>query len=134
MTGLLLDTHAFFWWCTEDSRLPESVHAAIRDTKAPVFVSAVVPLELAIKQRLGKLTLPPEIAADTDSGIAATVEQASFQQLAISFRHAERVKSIPLLHRDPFDHLLIAQAQVEDLTIVTVDEAFRLYDVPVLWA
>ena len=134
MSGLLLDTHAFFWWCTEDPLLPESVRRVIRETDDPVYVSAVTPLEIAIKHRLGKLTLPPEIAADADAGIARTVEAASFKPLSIAFAHAEKVKSIPLHHRDPFDHLLIAQAVIETLTLVTRDRAFDLYDVPTLWA
>lgn len=134
MSGLLLDTHAFFWWCTEDIRLPKQVDRVIRGTDQPVYVSAVVPLELSLKQRLGKISLPPEIAESPGRGIADTVQEADFQELAITFRHAEQVKSIPLHHRDPFDHLLIAQAQVEGLTIVSIDEAFDRYDVPVLWA
>ena len=133
MSGLLLDTHVFFWWCTDDQRLTSGIRRVIQETSQAVYVSAVTAWEIALKQRLGKVSLPPDVAADPANGIARTLEAARFKPLAVSFGHAERVKTIPLHHRDPFDHLLIAQAQVEGLTVVSNDPAFGLYHVPTLW-
>jgi PIN domain nuclease of toxin-antitoxin system len=89
-----------------------------------VFVSAASVWEIAIKRAAGKLTVP--------EGLSEQVEDAGFEPLPIGFDHAERVAGLPLHHRDPFDRLLVAQAQVEGATIVTVDRSIRAYDMTVL--
>ncbi len=119
---LLLDTHTLIWW--DDDRLPQRVTAAIQAADA-VFVSAVTAWEIAIKSALGKL-----VARGT---VADTLADYGFSPLAVSVRHADAVRSLPPHHRDPFDRLLVAQAQAENLTIVTRDPVFGLYDVAVHW-
>lgn len=120
---LLLDTHVFLWWQAGDPRLGDGPRETI--AKAPVvFVSAASAWEAAIKAGLGRLRLP--------TNIEEGVESAGFSKLPITFAHAERVSALPRHHSDPFDRLLIAQAQLEGLTLVTHDGAFPEYDVALL--
>jgi len=122
---LLLDTHVFLWWRGEPSRLPLPVRDRIA-TADIVFVSAASAWEAGIKVALGRLDLPDTIEA----GVLAS----GFEKLPIAFSHAERAASLPLHHRDPFDRMLIAQAQTEGLTLVTHDGLLKPYDVEILWA
>ncbi|MCU0256744.1 MAG: type II toxin-antitoxin system VapC family toxin [Vicinamibacterales bacterium] len=116
---LLLDTHVFLWWCADDARLGEVERAAIRDGGNEVFLSTASVWEMAIKQALGRLQVPePPSAAVTRLGI---------ERLPIAFEHAEATVGLPALHRDPFDRLLVAQAKMEGLTLVTTDPAVRSY-------
>ncbi|MGH8985020.1 MAG: type II toxin-antitoxin system VapC family toxin [Acidimicrobiia bacterium] len=119
---LLLDTHALLWWL-EGRELDEHVSARIADPSILVAVSAASVWEAAIKAALGKLSIPEPV------GPAAIAE--GFEPLPIRFEHADRVGQLPSHHRDPFDRMLVAQAQVEGLTIVTRDPAFAAYDVAV---
>ena len=126
MKRLLLDTHAFLWWLADSRRLKRDARSAIAEATALVHVSAATIWEIAIKSRLGKVDpgtkhLEQEIVAN------------HFLELLISARHALVAGNLPLHHNDPFDRMLIAQAQVETLTIVTHDERFAAYKVPVLW-
>jgi PIN domain nuclease of toxin-antitoxin system len=121
---LLLDTHVFLWWIEDVPRLKRGIRASITGADA-VFVSAASAWEIAIKQALGKLRIPPVI----EEGI----EQSGFSPLPIGFRHAAAVAELPLHHGDPFDRMLIAQARVEGATLVTHDRQFERYGVPVLW-
>lgn len=117
---LLLDTHVFLWWQAGDARLGGGPKEAI--ARAPVvFVSAASAWEASIKAALGRLRLPMSF----EDG----VESAGFSKLPITFAHAERVSILPRHHSDPFDRLLIAQAQHEGLTLVTHDRAFPDYEV-----
>lgn len=121
--NLLLDTHVVIWWLANDD-LDDEVLARIADPDAIVAVSAASIWEAAIKQVLGKLSLPEPLSlASADEG---------FEPLLVTFEHAERSGELPPHHRDPFDRLLVAQAQMEDLTLVSRDPAFALYDVPTL--
>lgn len=120
---LLLDTHAVLWWLASEE-LNEEVRERINDPEETVVVSAATVWEVAIKVASGKLE-PPE-------PFTTAVIEEGFDPLAISFDHAERAGSLPLHHGDPFDRLLIAQAQIEGLTLVTRDRAFDAYDVAVL--
>lgn len=120
---LLLDTHVFLWWQAEDPRLREKAREAIASSSV-VFVSAASVWEAAIKSRLGRLELPTTM----EQG----VEEAGFLKLPVRFAHAERVAVLPPHHSDPFDRLLVAQAQIEGLTLVTHDAALRAYDVELL--
>ena len=122
---LLLDTHAFIWWREDSPRLGANARRAITGA-ALVYVSVATAWEAAIKVSVGKLKLP-----DT---IEAGVHDSGFEQLTITFGHTEIVARLPLHHRDPFDRMLVAQAQLEELTIVTRDPSFSLYDVTTLAA
>ena len=120
---LLLDTHTVLWWLA-DAELAEEALDAIADPGNLVLVSAASVWEASLKASLGKLDVPESIeVAFADDG---------FEPLPIDFRHAERAGGLPGHHRDPFDRMLIAQAQIEDLTIVTRDRAFAPYEVAVL--
>lgn len=123
---LLLDTHVFLWWADgEVERIPRSVQDAI--TAAPaVFVSIASAWELTIKTALQKMQLGVTFAHAL--GIN------NFVALPIALAHVDRIATLPLYHRDPFDRMLIAQALQEGLTVVTHDRAFGAYTIPVLWA
>jgi PIN domain nuclease of toxin-antitoxin system len=122
---LLLDSHAFLWWLAEDSKLKVEARQAMADPVSVVHVSAVTVWELSIKVALGKLDLD---GAD----LAEEIEANDFVELPITARHAFVAASLPRYHEDPFDRMLIAQAQIEGLTIVTRDSAFRAYGVSLL--
>ena len=122
---LLLDTHIFLWWRGEPTRLPTEVQSRIA-TADIVFVSAASAWEAGIKVALGRLEIPDTI----ESGVLAS----GFEKLPITFSHAERAAGLPPHHRDPFDRMLVAQAQAEGLTLVTHDRLLEPYSVEVLWA
>lgn len=118
---LLLDTHTFLWWVSDWDRIAEPAREAIKDPKNEVFVSAVTGWEIGIKKAKGRLEAP--------DNLAAIVEEKRFEHLPMTFAHAERAASLPPRHHDPFDRMLIAQAQAEGLTLVTRDSRIPLYDV-----
>lgn len=120
--NLLLDTHAFLWWDSNDARLPAALRQAISSPRNRVFVSAVSVWEIAIKRASGKLVFR--------SAAAKAIEKYGFSLLSISVAHAEWTGALPPLHRDPFDRLLVAQAHLEGLTLVTVDTEILRYQVP----
>jgi PIN domain nuclease of toxin-antitoxin system len=120
MTRLLLDTHVFLWWLADSDRLSGSARDRIADPQAEVFVSAASIWEIAIKRALGKLKAPRRIVP--------LVEEEGFHGAAMELIHAERAGVLPPHHRDPFDRMLIAQAQIEDLTIVSADGRFEQYE------
>jgi PIN domain nuclease of toxin-antitoxin system len=121
---LLLDTHVFLWWRGEPSRLSPEVRSSIA-TADLVFVSVATAWEAAIKASLGRLELPDTVEA----GVLAS----GFEKLLITFSHTEHAARLPLHHRDPFDRMLVAQAQAEGLTLVTHDRLLEPYDVEILW-
>jgi len=121
---LLLDTHVFLWWRTNDPQLNEGAREAIA-TASIVFVSAASAWEAAIKIALGRLTLPEPFSRGVD--------HSGFRRLAITFEHAEAAAALPRHHGDPFDRMLVAQAQLEGATLVTHDQLLRSYDVAMLW-
>ncbi len=121
---LLLDTHVLIWW-DGGRRLPRAVASALKDAD-DVFISAASAWEVAIKSSLGKVV--------STRSIAQASEESGFTELPVTFRHAEQVRALPTHHRDPFDRILIAQAQIERLTLVTHDPLFAMYDVPILRA
>jgi PIN domain nuclease of toxin-antitoxin system len=116
---LLLDTHLLLWWLAGDPELPRSAKVLIADPGNTVFVSAVTMWEIYLKQSLGKLRLPP----DFDSRLSAE----PFEMLALRCEHTSRVRAMPWHHRDPFDRMLVAQAQAEGMTLLTSDKALRRY-------
>jgi PIN domain nuclease of toxin-antitoxin system len=121
---LLLDTHVFIWWREDNPCLGASARAAIAEA-AVVFVSAASAWEASIKASLGKLRLSDNFAA----GVAAS----RFEKLPIRFSHAEAVADLPHHHGDPFDRMLVAQALVERLVLVTHDRRLAPYDPKILW-
>ena len=120
---LLLDTHALIWWAVDDTRLRKSERDAIADRTSEIWVSAASFWEISIKASLGRIELDQE-------ALEQEARANNFLELPISWRHAEAAGSLPRHHDDPFDHMLIAQAQVEQLVLITYDGAFREYDVP----
>jgi PIN domain nuclease of toxin-antitoxin system len=122
---LLLDTHALLWSVGDEDRLPPAVHEVLSAGVVPAHVSVASIWEIAIKRAAGKLDVPEDLLDK--------VAAARFIELGITFAHATRAGALPPHHRDPFDRMLIAQAQSEGLTLVTHDERIRLYEVPVLW-
>lgn len=121
---LLLDTHVVLWWRMDSRRLRPSVRQAIA-TAELVWVSAVSGWEVAIKQQLGKLRL-----ADS---FAAMVKASEFDELPLMLRHAEQLVRLPAHHTDPFDRMLVAQAQIEGASLVSHDRQLEPYDVPIVW-
>lgn len=125
---LLLDTHALLWWLLDDPALPASARRAIERAET-VYVSSASVWEIAIKQRLGKL---PELTLGV-AELPDLIAQCRFVPLAVTDRHAAAVARLPQHHRDPFDHMLIAQALAETLALVTRDERFATYGVKTRW-
>ena len=121
---LLLDTHVLLWWWLNAPKLKQDVRHAIA-TADVVLASAASGWEVAIKETAGKLRLPERFPA--------MVTQDGFTELPVMLRHTERITALPQHHNDPFDRMLIAQAQVEGASLVTHDRQFEPYDVPVLW-
>jgi PIN domain nuclease of toxin-antitoxin system len=126
---LLLDTNIFLRMMTDETLLSPTSKAAIADQNNEVWVSAVCAWEIAIKIAIGKIRLSDPIELFMSDGM----RNAKAFELPIRTAHAVRVASLPLHHHDPFDRLLLAQAQVESLTIVTSDRQFSAYGVPVVW-
>ncbi|OGQ94472.1 MAG: twitching motility protein PilT [Deltaproteobacteria bacterium RIFOXYA12_FULL_61_11] len=122
---LLLDTHVLLWWLSDVSKLSTRAGDAIADPSKVVLLSAVVVWECRIKEALGKLTLPIDFEM--------VLEAQPFVPLSITAAHAHGLKSLPDLHRDPFDRLLISQAKHEGLTLVTADPAIARYPIATLW-
>ena len=121
----LLDTHAMLWLFLRSSNVKKSVRDRLADPANEVYVSAASTWEISVKTAIGKLRLP----GDPGQYLPARIERSRFKTLAISFEHTYGVFSLPPYHADPFDRLLIAQAQIEGLTVVTADKAFAKYDV-----
>lgn len=121
---LLLDTHVFLWWRTNHARLSHDAREAIA-TDPIVFVSAASTWEAAIKIAMGRLSLPEPFSRGVD--------HSGFRRLAISFEHAEAAAALPRHHGDPFDRMLVAQAQLEGCTLVTHDQQLAPYGVATLW-
>ena len=123
---LLLDTHVLLWALGNPSSLSPDARAAIENPRTPVLVSTASAWEIGVKVSLGKLRAPVDLAEQ--------LRDKRFTPLPVSIAHGLRVGALPLHHRDPFDRLLVAQAQLEGLTIVTRDERIAAYDVETLAA
>lgn len=121
MSLLLLDTHAFFWWCVGSDLLSNTTHAELLDSNNTVYVSAVTRWEIGLKEPKGKW---PEAGALL-SGYEALVESYKFIHLPITATHISEMFKFPLSHKDPFDRLLMAQAVTEDLLLVTRDQKIK---------
>jgi PIN domain nuclease of toxin-antitoxin system len=126
----IIDTHCWLWWYSSPEKLGAEAYDLIADIGNEVTVSAASAWEIALKHSLGKLSLPepPEVIVPR-----RLAEQAMFA-LPVALEHAVRVSTLPFHHSDPFDRLLIAQAQIEQVPLMTADEQLLPYDVELLWA
>jgi PIN domain nuclease of toxin-antitoxin system len=125
----LLDTHALLWWLADDPALSHPARKLIAETKNTLIVSAASAWEIAIKVRLGKLPTATELAAD----FSGLMKREGFELLAISVEHGIRAGLLPGPQKDPFDRMLIAQAQAENIPIVSNEAAFESYGVRRHW-
>ncbi|HVX55477.1 type II toxin-antitoxin system VapC family toxin [Nocardioides sp.] len=121
---LILDTHILLWWWDDSPGLTQDLRDLIADSAHEVFVSAVSIAEIAVKKSIGRLVVGDDFAEG--------IERDGFAELPLRAAHAARLASLPLLHRDPFDRMLVAQAQVEGATLITVDSMVQQYDVKTL--
>ena len=120
---LLLDTHVVIWWLADDPTLSDDIKAKL-DHEPDVFLSAATVWEVAIKRAVGTLKEPADLPE--------RIRDSGFRELPITSRHAVAAGALPLIHRDPFDRMLVAQARCEDMTLVTRDPQILRYDVPLL--
>jgi PIN domain nuclease of toxin-antitoxin system len=121
--SLLLDTHVVLWWLADDPQLPDEIKTRL-DREPDVRVSAATIWEIAIKQALGKIVAPADLPE--------RVRDTGFRELPVGFAHAMAAGRLPLIHTNPFDRMLVAQARCEGLTLVTRDPHCQQYDVPIL--
>ena len=127
--NILLDTHAFLWWIDNNPKLSSRARGIISDASNVIFLSAASGWEIAIKARLGKLTLPD----DLERFITDQLVTNAFSSLPIQLSHALHVYTLPTIHRDPFDRILVAQSQLEGMPILTADPQIARYPVKVIW-
>lgn len=127
---LLLDTQCWLWWFSQPEKLSGQVIAQIVDETNEIWFSVASVWEIGIKVAIGKLPLPEQI----DDYISTRMAQLGARSLEISASHALRAAALPLVHRDPFDRMLIAQSQIESMTLVSADSIFNRYEVSVIWA
>ncbi len=124
--NLLLDTCVLLWWFDDPTLLSEQALTAIKDQDNKIIVSVVSAWEIAIKKALGKLESP--------ENLKEMITDSEFELIPINYEHAWQVKDLPPHHRDPFDRLLVSQATIENLTLVTRDPKLKPYNVPILEA
>lgn len=122
--NVLLDTHVLLWWLNDDRALSQDAREVIGNEENLIFVSAATVWEIRIKEALGKLDVPPDFGQ--------VLQAQPFLFLDITVAHANAIAALPPHHRDPFDRMLVAQAGVERLVIVTHDERFKSYGVPLI--
>jgi len=125
----LLDTHTFLWWITDSPKLSSRVGEIISDGENELFLSAASGWEIAIKVQLGRLKVPE----DLERFILEQLRINNIKGLPIEMSHALHMRSLPDYHRDPFDRMLVVQAQVENLPILTADPLISKYQVEVIW-
>lgn len=121
---ILLDTHALLWWLGDDPILSAHSRKLIGDPGNRLLVSAATAWEIAIKQALGKLRL--------DADLEGEIREQGFEMLPVTFAHARELAELPSIHRDPFDRVLVAQARVENLALLTDDPKILLYPANVI--
>lgn len=126
----LLDTHVFLWWITDSPYLSEHTREIVGNSDNRLFLSSASGWEIAIKAALGKITVKTD---DLYSFLSEQLEINSITPLPVQMNHALYVCKLPLLHRDPFDRMLIAQAQLENMPIVTGDRQIAQYYVETIW-
>lgn len=129
LKGFLLDTHALIWWFNDDSSLPAIAREAISNPDSQIYASSVSAFEIATKHRIGKL---PEVTTLLDD-YSALLRSQDFTELAVTTPHALLAGALDHPHRDPFDRLLIAQAEIENLTLISNERLFDRFGVKRLW-
>ncbi len=122
--NFLLDTHVLLWWLNDSTELSEAGRIAISDPDNLIVLSSVVIWEIRIKQALGKLEIDPDFYT--------VIKNQRFDSLPITSDHAYEVGNLPMHHKDPFDRMIIAQANLEGLSVITHDSIFKKYGIPVL--
>ena len=130
MMRILIDTHCWIWAFSERRRLNEAALAMMASAENTVVFSTVSAAEIGIKAGVGKLKFPEP----AQQYVASLTERAGMKTLPLYLHHALRVADLPLHHRDPFDRLLVAQAQAEGLPLMTADPELAAYDVEIIWA
>lgn len=126
---VLLDTHAFLWWNAADDRLSDEARAIITDGRTEVLVSVATVWEVATKVAKGRLEIPDEAGRY----VAERLDRNHWLPLSIDVQHAIRAANLPRIHLDPFDRMLVAQAQLEGVPILTKDAVLTRYDVETIW-
>lgn len=125
----LLDTHTFLWWITDSPQLSSRAREIISDGNNSFYFSVASSWEIAIKAGLGRLTVP----GDLESFLTEQLSRNALEVMPVHLSHALRVHSLPFHHRDPFDRLLVAQAMVERLSLLSADSQLSRYPVEVIW-
>jgi PIN domain nuclease of toxin-antitoxin system len=125
----LLDTHTFLWWNLGDPQLSKTARGFIGNGRNQIYLSAVSAWEIALKYAKGRLELPEP----PDDYVTSRLQLHNFLPLSVEISHALRIYQLPAIHQDPFDRLLIAQAQLENCLLITTDKEIARYDVAVLW-
>ena len=124
-----MDTHTFLWWIDNDPHLSVRVRNIISDGENELFFSAASGWEMAIKIQIGKLRLSKNLYAF----VTEELSRNHFKVMPIHLRHSLKVYTLPMRHRDPFDRILIAQSQTENLPLLTTDPLITQYGVETLW-
>lgn len=124
----LLDTHIFLWWILDSPKLSKSAHAIIANPDHRIYVSAASTWEMVIKASIGKLNLPEH----PEKFVLEHLKMNSMQALPVLIEHTFALADLPMIHKDPFDRILIAQAKYEGLTLVTDDRMFKGYDIEIV--
>ena len=126
---VLLDTHVFLWWIDDDKRLSERARSIITDGTNELFMSVVSSWEIAIKAQLGKLDLP----ANLEQFISKQLDENHITIMPIQLTHTLAIYRLPLLHRDPFDRMLVTQSRFENIPLLTTDPLIKQYVVKSIW-
>ncbi|MCH7730929.1 MAG: type II toxin-antitoxin system VapC family toxin [Candidatus Marinimicrobia bacterium] len=127
--NLLLDTHAFIWFCEGNPRISRLARAAIENLNNTRYLSIASIWEMSLKKSMDKLTL----SIPLEQFISKQMEINSIKILPIKLRHVYQVASLPFHHRDPFDRLLVSQCQIEQFSLLSRDKIFSLYNIDVVW-
>lgn len=125
----LIDTHVFLWWITDDSRISNRAIEFMTEGSNDLFFSSASCWEIAIKSDLGRIELPDK----PESFITSQLNVNGIEPLPIYLRHALNIVNLPGIHKDPFDRMLISQAQLEELPIISSDKIIKKYDIEVIW-
>jgi len=125
----LLDTHAFLWFVSDDSRLSPRARSIIKDRNQEVYFSAASAWEMSIKIRLGRLTIEEEL----ETFIVKQLAENNFSTLSITVLHSLYTSKLPEIHKDPFDRMIIAQSKLENMSLISKDKNIKKYKVPMVW-
>jgi PIN domain nuclease of toxin-antitoxin system len=117
----LIDTHVLLWWIFDDPKLDQNIREIIQNPSNKIIVSSASAWEIATKYRIGKLPEAKELLENYDQ----IIQKARFSQLSITTAHALRAGSLPIQHRDPFDRMIMAQSELEQIPVITYDPAFK---------